>query len=1348
MSDDYESVKAKGTPYDALIRQEADRNEIPYEFMHKLIYNESSFNTTAKSPTGPLGLGQFTELTGKAYGLMTPQDRLDPQKAVPAIARHLKDLKGAYQGDLLKAALAYNQGQGRLGSPQLAALDQGDFTKISPEGQNYMRKLLDVSGDSPSRQWFDAQGVTNPGINPKAQAVSFEDATRGVTAGSKVRVGQDLPQLGNMNLEGGTAPQTQQDFITLENHIGKPEKGTFEGTGDATAASLATSPLASLFRYATQEDHDPLDWVNPSDNSQWTADDYDMIRKEGVDPQYFSFVQDYAKGKRANLPNAIAMAKENMAYEQRIGNAGTGAQIVGGFAGAGLDPLTYTPIPGATGARLISRVAQGAMYSGAAAVASEGLRENITGIEGHYGTALVGGALFGAGATALFDRALRPTPINARADIPDADLESILARHGESALPNERFDLHPDMEPDLNDFAGPSIRLEARETARQLGQDDPSRFPWLAGEEPKEAFGVSYVDHPNEPGAVRLQDGSILSADNPLNPKTLQDAMEVMPDDRAARGVTMGGFTEIGYTLNRSENPEILAIGNQLFRSPTGTVSGSNGKFGATASDIIERIKGQDHVTYNKMSDEVLEAIKDPSYAMTDGGRQAHIERAFRRVAEATEDLSGSKAAQLTAGEKKLMDTVKAHYDRKADYLASPAQFGNRNARAVLSGTRHAGSYIPNVYSSAAKNLNIQRFGGADGLRDAIRESWLASYAARPHVKTRVDTHLKELAIAEGRVLEDKDLPAAVELYANNKAFGISHSDQFDRSSLVDNSPEGLTGVENNNFLEGRHLFDSDMAVPLSDGSQFSVNDLREFDLARITPSYDRRVNGDIGIMGATGKTTKELKAQIAGVQKGNGTSQEVKALQDALKILTGQARRDPEGALATASRALADMSFFAKNAYMGVQSITEVAAMVTKGHTRMLLKGVPLLKEMTAWGSKIKAKDLADMHSLVFGRELDNHIRPTRQDIVQRLREQADTNPMLAQVVGSVKYATQELSARSPFTKLLTESSNYIADAGRSGVLSDFVNHVVDGRASKLFEDTRLKSMSITPEQFSGMKDLIKTYVKKQPDGSYKITDRAAFQRDPRTMDLWRMGDKIADETILRPHKLSSVDTEAYGAGVKMAMQFKNFTMRSVNSRLIRGFHDSTKNGRAIDQTMQAVISTGLAVSGYVAMKYSQAAGMPKDQREKFLQQSLDPKMLAYAALSRSSHIGAPLGLVNIVAAPLGFDQAAAVRSSILPRGPKEQRPQGAMKYSPTKSEGFTGFLGRVSEQVPAIGTLASGYQVGFNSVGAAGTDSRRADQEYMTGVFNGLRGLVPNDPVSQKLLLMMMEGQGVEIR
>lgn len=1369
---DYAAVKAAGTPYDSMIRQEADRQGISYDFMHKLIFNESSFNPTSESPTGPLGLGQFTEMTGRAYGLESPEDRMDPSKAIPAVARHLKDLNSSYKGDYLKTALAYNQGQGRMGSPQLAALDSGDFSKISPEGQNYMRKLLDVSGESTSRRFFDAQGVTNPGINPKAEAVSFEDATRGVTARNPL--GRELPQVGNMNLDGGSAPQTQQDFGTLSKIIGgaKPS-GTFEGLGAATDANIATSPLVSLARYWTQEDADPLDWVKPNDTSDWTPEDYDMIRKEGVDPQFFSFVQDYAKGNRANLPNAIAMAKENQGYQATINGAGMGAQIVGGFVGATQDPLMYVPIPGATGARLISRAAQGAMWSAGAAVASEGLRSGVTGIEGHYGSAIVGGALFGAGATALFDRALRVAPKAAgRPDMADADLESVLARHGESALPNSNVadtlglldHTHaasvsaPTGSPDIgailarhgesfdaNEFAGPSIRLEARETARQLGEEDPTRMQWHDGEEPKNSLGVDYVDHPSEPGAVRLRDGSILSAHNPLNPKTLEEAMHVMPD-RAAWGVHMGGFTEIGFTLNRSENPEILALGSQLFRPTTGTVSGSNGKFGATASDIIERIQGQDHVTYNKMADEVLEAIKDPSYALAGGGRQAHVERAFRRVAEAIEEKSGNKLAQLTDGEKKLVDTVRAHYDRKADMLASPAQFGNRKAVAILPETRHAGSYIPNVYSSAAKNLSVQRFGSPEGLQEAIMESWLSSYAARSHVKARVDKYLKDRAVAEGKVLEDKALPEAVELYAKNKAYGISHSDQFDGSSLVDNNLEGTLGIGNNNFLEGRHLFDSDMAVPLSDGSQFAVNDLREFNLSQITPSYDRRVNGDIGIMGATGKTVGQLEAHIGTIKQGK--TAEVKAMQDALKILTGRARRAPEGALATAARALTDMSFLSKNAYMGAQSIGEVAGMVTKGHTHMLLKGVPVLRDMAQWGSKISASDLKDMHSMVFGRELDNSIRPTRQDIIQRLRDHADTNPMLAQVMGSVKFGTQEAAARWPLTKFLTESSNYISDAGRSGVLSDLVDHVLAGRQSKLFEPQRLHSMSISPEQFQGIKDMIKQHMQVDAKGRYVIKDKAALQRDARTMDMWRLGDKLSDETILRPHKFSSADTEAYGAGVKMAMQFKNFTMRSVNSRLIRGFHDATKNGRAIDQTVQAVISTGLAVSTYMAMKYSQTAGMPKDQREGFLKQALDPKMLAYAALSRSSHIGAPLGLANIVAAPFGFDQGAMVRSSILPRGPKEKRDAGAMKYSPLKDDRTTGFLGRLAEQVPAAGLLASAGQVGYNAFSAAGTDSRKADQEYMTGVYNGLRGLVPNDPVSQKLLLMMMESQGVQIR
>ncbi|MGM2732126.1 hypothetical protein ACS2QU_31120, partial [Bacillus cereus group sp. Bce005] len=65
----------------------------------------------------------------------------------------------------------------------------------------------------------------------------------------------------------------------------------------------------------------------------------------------------------------------------------------------------------------------------------------------------------------------------------------------------------------------------------------------------------------------------------------------------------------------------------------------------------------------------------------------------------------------------------------------------------------------------------------------------------------------------------------------------------------------------------------------------------------------------------------------------------------------------------------------------------------------------------------------------------------------------------------------------------------------------------------------------------------------------------------------------------------------------------------------------------------------------------------MPERAREKYLEKALSPSMLAFAGISRSSHVGAPLGVSNFLTAPLGLDQAAMVRTSILPR---EERGDG----------------------------------------------------------------------------------------
>ena len=1390
MTKTYADVKAAGTPYDGMIREAADANGVSYDYLHKKIFNESSFNPNAKSPTGPRGLGQFTKATGAAYGLVTDEDFFDPGKSIAASARHTADLLKTYKGDYLKTALAYNQGNGRLGAPQLAALDRGDFTKIAPEGRQYMANLLDVAGDSPSRKWFE-------GPDAPKQTAEFFEATKGTTVQPKAERGA-MRDSASFKIGGSDVDtSTEKGFREMELEQ-NPEKDAWYHSKESLSAALKTSLPGQIYRNITVEDHDPAEWMKDvPDSPEWTRETYDKIRAEGVDPQFFGFIGDYTRYDLKKLPEAIALAKENMEADKAMRQSGWAAQLAAGGVHAATDPLTYVPVPGTALGSFGARVTAQGLFSGGMAVASEGVKEATTGIEGHYLGAAVGGAAIGGTMAAVLDKFIAKSLVSpGRVEMSDADLEKVLAMHGDSALPNQRVDLEEDMLPQAkqqaddemddeylekilgmhgershkqegrmevgddtveailarhmessepNEFMGPSIRVQAREQARQAGAEDPTVLGWKTDETPHEAMGVEYVDHPSEPGAVRLRDGSILSAANPLNPRTQKLLAELEPE-RAAAGFRFFGMTEMGLTLNRSEDEAIRKIGGQLFRSPTGGQSGSNGKFGVVASDVIERERGQDHIALNDMVDAQREALEDVSVKTLPGDKAAHRNYVDRRIAEAIEDPTGAKMAKLTEAEKKYAKIVEDHFVRKENSLENPAQYGNIEATSIMPATRHSGRYIPNIYDDAAKLLQMQRMGGADGLQDAIRESWMASYLSRPAVKARVDKMIKESIEKAGKVATPEDIQKAVVRYAHDKAYGISHSTDFNRSSLIDDNLEGLVGQDANNFLEGRHLFDSDVSVQLSDGTTFAVNDLRDFDIPQITSSYNRRVNGDIGIMAATGKDTKALKDEILKVKAKAGNTMEVEALQESIKLLTGRQRRHKaDNALATAVRGLTDLAFVSKNAYMWAQNFTEVAGMISKGHTRMLMKGVPILREMTTWGSKIKPEQLKDMHDMIFGKELDDLIRPRRMDIVERLRAQG-SGKALSQAVGSFKFVTGEAAARSPFTKLLTGTSNYIMDAARQGALMDLINHSIGGKPSKLFSKDRLHAMSLTEVQMGDMRNAIKEHLVVSPEGGYKIRDKVKFQQDPRVMDIWRLGDKVADEAVLRPHKLSNSDSIAQGAGMKLAMQFKNFVFRSVNSRLMRGFYNATKNHQAMDQAFQVGASMLMAGSFYVAQRYVQAQGMPQEERRDFLARSFDPNMLAYAAASRSSHIGAPLGIANFVAAPLGFDAAAAVRTSVLPRGPAYTERNKAVKYSPLRSSGIQDPLSKFAEQVPGLGVLGSIYQVGSGTAGIWRDEGRSMDQQYKAGLYNGLRGLVPNDPMTQRALNALMQEAGME--
>ncbi|QLF85792.1 hypothetical protein [Escherichia phage PhiV-1] len=1300
--------------YDALFQQAADTHGVSYGLLRKVGWVESRFKPTAQSPTGPRGVMQFTKATGQAYGLQNDEDFADPAKSIDAGARYLADLVKKYNGDELKAALAYNQGEGRNGKPQLEAYDSGNFAGIGDEGRNYLRSLLDVA-KSPKSGDIESFG----GITPKGKGIPFDTAMSGI--GKKGKVTTELPESHSMSFQGKEQSAPNQPFgkdyweakgTTLDE---ANERSTFFGFGNATEAELSNSTLGVAFRAGKRDNGFDVvtDVLQPTrfNSHIWSPEELERIRNEVKNPAYMNVV---LGGSSENLDELIKLANENFELDSKAADAGIGAKLSAGLIGAGVDPLTYVPIAGtaAKGFKLVNKALIVGAQAGALNVASEGLRTSVAGGDAHYAEAALAGMLFAGGLTAIAD-----------------GVAAGLRKSGAEQIENP--------------FAAAQMRFEARETARNTGGYDASRMPPSEDRVFSNHNGVEYSPLETEPGAVVLRDGSIISDTNLANPMTAKEFAEVDPE-RAAWGLPMRGLSEIGLRTLRSEHAEIRGLAKDLVRSPTGMESGSHGKFGATASDIKERLHSTNQRTYNDLYDAMKEAMADPEWSvgMFKRGAQGARQEIYRRAAIAIE--RPELQANLTKAERKVMDIMKEHFDLKREMMENPAMFGNK-ATSIFPNSRHKGTYVPHVYSREAKQLYAQALGGSDGLQEAIAASWMTSYRSRPEVKARVDEHLAEtLGIDPKAVTEEM-----VMKHASDKAYGIAKTDEFNSSSVIDDNIEGLVGIENNSFLEARNLFDSDMPVTLPNGQQFSVNDLRDFDMKHVMPAYDRRVDGDIAIMGGTGKTTAELKDSIMALDKkseGKGTMKgEVEALKDTVKILTGRARRNQDTMGDTMVRALSDMSFFTKNAYMGLQNLTEISGLLAKGNTRAMLHGIPALRDLAFRNKPVSGKELKELHSMVFGKEFDDLIRPTRQDIIQRLRESTDTPDVAAKVVGTVKHTTQEFAARSPFTKFLNGTSNYILDMARQGVMGDVVTHAITGKgANKWIKGDMLKSASISKEQWEGIQNLIRENVTQGADGKYTFKDKRKLANDPRAMDLWRLADKVADETMLRPHKVSLQDSHAFGAAAKLVLQFKSFVIKSMNSKFIRSGHEAMKNHRAMDMALTYAISGGIAGAYYVAQAHMKAAGLPKEQQKDYLKKALDPKMIAYAAASRSSHLGSPLSIANFAMGAAGYDQGLMVRSTILPKG-EDKRDRNKAVTSRDMGESIMGAIG---EQIPALGFAGATLAAGRNAYGVLTAPNKVTEREMMTGLMNAHREMVPNDPITQQMLIKFYEANGVHLK
>lgn len=110
---------------------ETRKHDIPAAFFIRLLYLESGFRPGAISPSGALGVAQFTPETAADRRLDNP---FDPLQAIPASARMLRDMHRKF-GNLGLAAAAYNAGPKRVQDWVV------NKTPLPPETQNYVKSI-------------------------------------------------------------------------------------------------------------------------------------------------------------------------------------------------------------------------------------------------------------------------------------------------------------------------------------------------------------------------------------------------------------------------------------------------------------------------------------------------------------------------------------------------------------------------------------------------------------------------------------------------------------------------------------------------------------------------------------------------------------------------------------------------------------------------------------------------------------------------------------------------------------------------------------------------------------------------------------------------------------------------------------------------------------------------------------------------------------------------------------------------------------------------------------------------------------------------------------------------------
>ncbi len=125
--------------YEAIIQKAAAAYDVDPDLIRGVIQVESSFNASAQSPKGAMGLMQLMPGTARELGVANPYD---PEENVMGGTRYLKKLLNRYDGNVSLALAAYNWGMGNL---------ENHRNWMPQETRNYVSRITSLYNRSEAR---------------------------------------------------------------------------------------------------------------------------------------------------------------------------------------------------------------------------------------------------------------------------------------------------------------------------------------------------------------------------------------------------------------------------------------------------------------------------------------------------------------------------------------------------------------------------------------------------------------------------------------------------------------------------------------------------------------------------------------------------------------------------------------------------------------------------------------------------------------------------------------------------------------------------------------------------------------------------------------------------------------------------------------------------------------------------------------------------------------------------------------------------------------------------------------------------------------------------------------------